>query len=376
MPNADTHNLAQTSFYQYCKKNWGIVTLIIGLLTIFIGRYRYFLPAFFHEHLLTANVSLPTDGNFVVRAESTHLRSDPQKIPMFIKHTIQMAFPEYNIVYSNTLKPHLIIKDVYRAKHTSMRSELQNPAPYLSFSPEKGKMKARRYRSTGYPLHEFVTYHNDNPNLTYIPFAAYAKDYPNFLNSKPRPQTPLDTISQRRDLAFVYSHCVAFRDDFFSTAATYLSSADSHGKCLNNQTGRAPGSFNDLTQLYSNYKFVVAMEHAKKQGYLTEKIINAYEANSIPVYWGHSETVSEFFNTASYIDLADFPTHEAAANHLQALANDPKRLQTMLAQPILTEQGETMLSVNKQELPEKSRAYLAHTASQIREKYLKKIRKN
>ena len=360
---------------QHFKKNWIIVTISLVFLTLLSCRYRYFIPATLHEYLLSSKLRLPEDGNFVVRAESSYLGNDPQKIPMFIKHTIQMAFPEYNIVYSNAYRPNLIIKDVYRARHISMRSELQNPAPYLSFSPEKGKMKARRYRSTGYPLHEFVTYHNHNPNLTYVPFAAYSKNHPSFLNSKPRQKIPLNVISQRRDLAFVYSHCVPFRDAFFRTVSKYLTSADSYGKCLNNQASRAPGSFNDLTQLYRGYKFVAAIEHTKKQGYLTEKIINAYEANSIPVYWGASETASELFNTESYIDLSKFSSHIAAASHLQNLARDPKRLQTMLAQPVLTEQGEIVLSVNKNDLPEKSRAYLAEAASQIREKYFRKVKK-
>ena len=65
----------------------------------------------------------------------------------------------------------------------------------------------------------------------------------------------------------------------------------------------APGGYNELKDLYSKYKFVIAMEHAKVPGYLTEKIINAYEAQSIPIYWGDSNTVEEIFNKESYIDL-------------------------------------------------------------------------
>ena len=133
-----------------------IVTISLVFLTLLSCRYRYFIPATLHEYLLSNLGYLKMA--ILSHAQNHHTLVTIHKITMFIKHTIQMAFPEYNIAYPNAYRPNLIIKDVYRARHISMRSELQNPAPYLSFSPEKGKMKARRYRSTGYPLHEFVTH--------------------------------------------------------------------------------------------------------------------------------------------------------------------------------------------------------------------------
>lgn len=350
------------------KKKHIYIFFLILCLAILGGRYRYFIMAFFHGHFVSYSITLPKDKNFVVRSESTHT-------PQYIKHIIKLAFPEYNIVYNNDLKPHLVVKNVYRARHTPILSEIQNHVPYISFSPEKGKMKARRYRSTGYPLHEFVTFKSNDDNLTYIPFAAYSKEYPNFLNSKPRQKVPLEILKQRKDLIYVYSHCVSVRDNFFSTVSKYLQSSHSYGKCLNNQSGgRAPGSYNDLKKLYSNYKFVVAMEHAKKNGYLTEKIINAYEANSIPIYWGDVETVSEFFNTNSYVDLSSFQSNDEAAKYLLALCKDHKKMQSMLAQPILTKRGEVMLLVNKKNLTPESKKFLAGEAKKIRSKYINSIR--
>ena len=349
------------------KKQYFYIFSLILLLVILGGRYRYFIVAFLHENLVSYNITLPQDRNFVVRSESTHT-------PQYIKHIIKLAFPEYNIVYNNDLKPHLVVKNVYRARHTSMFSEIQNHVPYISFSPEKGQMKARRYRSTGYPLHEFVTFKSSDNNLTYIPFAAYSKEYPDFLNSQPRKKVPLDNLKRRNDLIYVYSHCVSVRDNFFSTASKYLKSSHSYGKCLNNQSSRVPGSYNDLQKLYSNYKFVVAMEHAKKKGYLTEKIINAYEANSIPIYWGDVETVSEFFNTKSYIDLSSFKNNADAAKYLLGLSSDYPKMQQMLSQPILTKKGEVMLSVNKKNLTPETQNFLADIAKKIRLKYIKNIR--
>lgn len=352
----------------YVKKKHIYILFLLLFLVVLGGRYRYFFVAFFHEHFVSYNITLPKDKKFIVRSESTHT-------PQYIKHIIALAFPEYDIVYNNDLKPHLVVKNVYRARNTSMLSELKNHVPYISFSPEKGKMKSRRYRSTGYPLHEFVTFKNSDDNLTYIPFAAYAKNYPEFLNSQPRKHVSLENLKRRHDLIYVYSHCVSVRDNFFTTVSKYLESSHSYGKCVNNQSGRVPGSYNDLSKLYSNYKFVVAMEHAKKKGYLTEKIINAYEANSIPIYWGDVETAREFFNTKSYIDLSSFKNNYEASEYLLKLSKDHKRMQYILSQPILTKSGEMILSVNKKKLPLETQKFLAESAKKIRKKYIKSIRR-
>jgi hypothetical protein len=331
-------------------------------------RYRYFIPAFFYEKFVSYKVELPQDKNFVVRAESTN-------VPQYIKHIMKMAFPEYNIVYRNDIKPHLVVKNVYRARNTSIISEINNRVPYLSFSPEKGQMKLRRYRSTGYPLYEFVTFKTTKGGFAYIPFVAYAKEYPDFLNSASRKNITLVDIKKRRDLVYVYRHCVAVRDNFFRVVSRYLQSADSYGKCLNNQSSNAPGSYNDLKILYSNYKFVVAMEHQKKKGYITEKIINAYEANAIPIYWGDENAVKELFNDKSYIDLASFKNYQEASEYLLKLSSNNLEIQNILAEPILTKQGEILLSVNKKELPPETEKFLAKIAKDIRYRYFKTLNK-
>ncbi|MBP9791656.1 MAG: hypothetical protein KBC27_00395 [Rickettsiales bacterium] len=343
-------------------KKISFYTLLLLCLVIFGMRYRYFIPAFLYEHFISYKVELPQDKNFVVRAESTN-------IPQYIKHIIKMAFPEYTIVYSNDIKPHLVVKNVYRARNTSIISEINNRVPYLSFSPEKGQTKLRRYRSTGYPLYEFVTFKTNKDGFAYIPFVAYAKESPNFLNSDPRPQISLVDIKKRKDLVYVYSHCVPVRDNFFIAVSKYLKSAESYGKCLNNQSGNAPGSYNDLKALYSDYKFVVAMEHQKKPGYITEKIINAYEANAIPIYWGDDKTVKEIFNDKSYIDLSSFQNYQEASEYLFKLSKNDLEIQKILAEPILTKKGEVLLSVNKKELPSETSKFLSEIAKNIRIMY-------
>ena len=76
------------------------------------------------------------------------------------------------------------------------------------------------------------------------------------------------------------------------------------------------------------------MENKIAPGYLTEKIGNAFNSGTIPIYWGDSETVSTFFNPESYIDVSNFRTPEAAAEYAIEVWRDSHKLQKYLDAPI------------------------------------------
>lgn len=50
----------------------------------------------------------------------------------------------------------------------------------------------------------------------------------------------------------------------------------------------------------SKYKFSIAMENSEGDGYLSEKIIDSFEAGTIPIYYG-DYMLDEFINPNSYI---------------------------------------------------------------------------
>ena len=69
---------------------------------------------------------------------------------------------------------------------------------------------------------------------------------------------------------------------------------DSYGKSCNNIkmdstrfTYTEKETYNDnAVNIYSEYKFVLAIENTIKDMYFTEKLINPILANSIPIYYG------------------------------------------------------------------------------------------
>ncbi|KAF4705996.1 Alpha (1,3) fucosyltransferase [Perkinsus olseni] len=76
--------------------------------------------------------------------------------------------------------------------------------------------------------------------------------------------------------------------------------------------------YDDAVEIYTPYKFVIAMENRMVPGYVTEKIVNAFLAGAIPIYYGDS-AVDSLFNRESFIDLADFEDFRSAAEFVVSL---------------------------------------------------------
>lgn len=85
------------------------------------------------------------------------------------------------------------------------------------------------------------------------------------------------------------------RNDFYKELSKYKK-IDSGGKYLNNIGYRVK----DKLQFQKKYKFSLAFENSSKNGYLTEKIFDAFAADTIPIYYG-DPTVTELINPNTFI---------------------------------------------------------------------------
>lgn len=77
----------------------------------------------------------------------------------------------------------------------------------------------------------------------------------------------------------------------------------------------------------------IAYENESSPGYQTEKIMDAYLARCIPVYWGNPR-VGEEFNPASFVDAASFRSEDELISCLLQLAENPERMAKMLNAPV------------------------------------------
>lgn len=84
---------------------------------------------------------------------------------------------------------------------------------------------------------------------------------------------------------------------------------DSGGKYKNN-IGKPVENKRDFQM---THKFVIAFENTSTRGYTTEKIIGAYAAGAVPIYWGDPD-VAMTFNTKSFINCNEYGLDAAGTN--------------------------------------------------------------
>ena len=72
-------------------------------------------------------------------------------------------------------------------------------------------------------------------------------------------------------------------------------------------------------ELYSKYKFVIAIENSNCEDYVTEKLVHAVASGSIPIVAGRDNKPDylKFMPRNSFINIYDFKTVEELATHLK-----------------------------------------------------------
>lgn len=111
-------------------------------------------------------------------------------------------------------------------------------------------------------------------------------------------------------------NCHPMRIDFFHELSKYKNIA-SGGKWNNNVGGPVP----DKITFINNYKFNLAIENIKVDGYVTEKICEPFIANTIPIYWG-SDWVTKDFGKGGYINISDFSNIKEAIEYIKEIDNN------------------------------------------------------
>lgn len=85
----------------------------------------------------------------------------------------------------------------------------------------------------------------------------------------------------------------------------------------------------DKRAFEAEHLFSVAYENEAATGYQTEKIVDAFLARSIPLYWG-SDMVEKEFNPKAFLHARNFPTEDAFLDHVVAMADDYEAMAAML----------------------------------------------
>lgn len=90
-----------------------------------------------------------------------------------------------------------------------------------------------------------------------------------------------------------------FRNEYFNRL-NQIERVDSYGSLFNN-TGIKLDRTGKIEKT-KDYKFSLAFENSEYDGYVSEKIVDAFKSDIIPIYWGGSK-VSQEFNSNSFVDV-------------------------------------------------------------------------
>jgi hypothetical protein len=102
----------------------------------------------------------------------------------------------------------------------------------------------------------------------------------------------------------------------------------SGGRYMNNVGGPVA----DKGEFIARYKFNLACENSSYPGYVTEKLLQALQANTIPIYWGAPD-VGLDFNTKRFVNVHDYESHDALMARIIELDRDDDAYCEVLAEP-------------------------------------------
>lgn len=174
-----------------------------------------------------------------------------------------------------------------------------------------------------------------------LPVCVWPRNHWQSLADKPRSrETAKALLKEKTYFAnFIASHESEYhiRGDFFKQLSTYKR-VESPGSYLYNMPDGTEVDFHDesKTDFQRKCKFTLCFESTRHYGFVTEKIMDAFYADTIPVYYG-SPTVTEIFNRDAFINVSDFDSFDDAIARIIQLDQDDEAYIEMLSQPILVD---------------------------------------
>lgn len=119
------------------------------------------------------------------------------------------------------------------------------------------------------------------------------------------------------------------RNEAFKQLCQYKR-VDSGGGYLNN-IGK---QIEDKLKFDSSHRFSLCFENGTHNGYTTEKIVQAFAARTIPIYWGDPQ-IGKVFNKDAMIDANSFESMETLIKRINDIEENPRLYEQILRTPAL-----------------------------------------
>lgn len=164
-----------------------------------------------------------------------------------------------------------------------------------------------------------------NLDLSFPEPATYFENKMHLADLLSPPKVDFDHKEKSAHIAWVVSNCNAFngREKYMKKFMDKLQ-VDSYGGCLKNKFSHPSEHMTGNIQLFSKYKFVIAIENSNCKDYITEKLVHAVASGSIPIVAGRDGKPDylRFMPKNSYINLYDYKTIDEAVARIKAIATN------------------------------------------------------
>lgn len=149
-------------------------------------------------------------------------------------------------------------------------------------------------------------------------------------------------MNERKFCNFVYSNSGANNNrELFYRMLSQYKTVDSGGRYLNN-IGKP---VTDKLEFQSGYKFSIAFENSCSRGYTTEKLIDAFAAGTIPIYWGNPYVYREF-NEKAFINCHQYNSFEEVIGRVKEIDRDDSLFYSIISQPIHSKIESSIMNTN------------------------------
>ena len=171
----------------------------------------------------------------------------------------------------------------------------------------------------------------------YLRYPLYALfQYKNAYNAilDRTPITQEELAAKTEFCSFVVSNGFAqeARAKFFELLSEYKK-VNSGGRFRNN----IGGAIIDKQSFQVKHKFSLAFENNSYQGYITEKIGEAFASRTIPIYWG-DPTICKDFNDEAFVNVHNYASFADVIERIKELDNDDEKYLSVVNAPIIKNQ--------------------------------------
>lgn len=174
---------------------------------------------------------------------------------------------------------------------------------------------------------------NDDTHFRYPLFAFFAGGISDDLFDIARAR--YSAKEKTKFCCFLVSNSTGQERNYLFRKLSRYKQVDSGGEAFNNLNGwTVPWNLSAVLDWISEYKFMITFENKWWPGYTSEKIYNAFRANTIPIYWGNPQ-VHEDFDPRSFINVFDYRSFDDVVEKVIELDLDMEKYMDVLSRPVV-----------------------------------------